>query len=232
MAQAISSRNPTAPISSHIAGRTPPRISSSSDTANAENFIGTRISALLGQPRARWLAALRWPSPRFGRAPASPRRNSHGCRTEAGRSHCNRPPQLRRLRGVVGEVRRQAEAFGHHADHFDGHVVDHHRAADHRRVAAVARLPQRIAEHRHLRAVGPVLLGGDRPGPSIGRVPSTSNSVGGDEADADADRLAVAGQVLLAGVPAADAGHRLRHVAEVDRPPGSTTRSCRSRSSA
>jgi hypothetical protein len=40
-AHAISSRKPTAPINSHIAGLTPPRISSSTGTANIENRIGT-----------------------------------------------------------------------------------------------------------------------------------------------------------------------------------------------
>ena len=39
LAHAINNRKPTAPVSSHIAGRTPPRISSSSGTANAVNFI-------------------------------------------------------------------------------------------------------------------------------------------------------------------------------------------------
>ncbi len=67
---------------------------------------------------------------------------------EVLRIDLQRPPHLRRLGGIDVEVGRQAEAARHDADDFDRHVVRASFATDDRGIAAVARLPQRIAQAR------------------------------------------------------------------------------------
>ena len=68
-----------------------------------------------------------------------------------------RHPQLRRVGRVLAEVGGQREAARHDAHDLVRHAVDLDRAADHRRVARVASLPQRVAEDSELRPARPVL---------------------------------------------------------------------------
>ena len=55
-------------------------------------------------------------------------------------------------------VERKLEAFRHHADDRRRHVVDAHRPADHRRVAAVSIHPHLVADQRHRRSAGPIVV--------------------------------------------------------------------------
>ena len=79
------------------------------------------------------------------------------------------PRRLRRNRKrrdqvnlVAGrEDRVEVEGLPHHADDRHGGVVQRQRAADDRRVAVEAALPERVAEDGDRRAVEPALLGGE-----------------------------------------------------------------------
>jgi hypothetical protein len=61
--------------------------------------------------------------------------------------------------GVLGEVRRQREARGHHAHDLVGNAVDGDAAAEHAGVPAVAPLPQLVGQDHELQPVRHVLLG-------------------------------------------------------------------------
>ena len=128
---------------------------------------------------------------------------------EIGRVHLQRTPQLGRLRRVRVEVGRQPEPGGHHADDLDGDVVEQQLAPDDGRIAAVTRLPQRIAEDGHRRPVGRVLGLGERAAHQRRRAEHVEQ-VGGGEADPHPHRFAISGQVLLARRPAGDGRHARR----------------------
>ena len=69
--------------------------------------------------------------------------------------------QVRHLRERNPEIgaERELHPFRHHADDGRRHVVDPDRASEDRRIAAVARLPDAVAENRHRRRARLVVVG-------------------------------------------------------------------------
>ena len=179
------------------------------------NCICAVIRALLGQPLCdrpqfggRGLRRLPW--------------REHGRRVELvigaieiARAHPQRAPQLGRLGRIRGEVGWQAEALRHDADHFHRHVVEHDAAADEGAIAPELRLPQSVAEHRDRRAVGSVVVGGQRAAEQRTRAEHVER-VRADQADGEPDRLAGVGEVLGGVGPEGHIGHRPGELAVVE----------------
>jgi len=109
--------------------------------------------------------------------------------------------QARHLHERYPQVRvdREFEAFGHHADHGRWHVVHFDRAADDGWVAAIAVLPDTVAEDHHCGGAGTILLRAevaaeqrllaDQP-ERVGRHIRTLESLGCASFIADVHRLA------------------------------------------
>jgi hypothetical protein len=89
----------------------------------------------------------------------------HARREPRNQVEAARVPRLFEQVGHRGErlpqfrIAREAEPFGHDADHDDGNFVDTDRAADHARIAAVAILKHAAGEQHHGRGAGLVVFG-------------------------------------------------------------------------
>ena len=158
LAQAMSIRKPTAPKTSDSARRASPRTSSSTGTANASNRISWRVLPLARQVGGHGLQLRR--CPRHGRAAPQLRRAVEAVVSvrELLRVDPLGNEELRRLGGVDGEVGREREAAGHHAHDAPRRAVELDRAADDRRIAAEAVLPETVREDDDGRPSGSVLV--------------------------------------------------------------------------
>ena len=117
-----------------------------------------------------------------------------------------RHPELRRLRGVLAEVRGKTEAAGHDADHLAGPAVDQDRPAHEPGVAPVAALPEPVADDHHRVRARLLLFRSEVPAEDRIRAQGREG-VDGDGGDAHAHRVPVPREVGLVGGPR-------RHLAE------------------